>query len=77
MQGQWKLIQFEWVSTTYVAVAVVKRVANPFFSQNIRRANDQPAHLLPPALWGILPVYGGGVQKIFFENELVFLDIIF
>ena len=59
-------------------MAVVKKeLTNPLFSLNIRWATAHPAHLFPPALWGILPVYGGGVQNNFFENELVFLDIIF
>ena len=61
-----------------MAVAIVKKdLTNPLFSLNIWRANAHPTQLLPPALWGILPVYGGGVQNNFFENELVFLDIIF
>ena len=57
----------------YVAVAVVKKeLINPLFFLNIRWAFAHPAHLLPPALWGILPVYGGDVQNIFLKMNSFF-----
>ena len=60
-------------SPTYIAVAVVKKeLTNPLFSLNIRWINAHPAHLLPPALWGILPVYGCGVQNIFLKMNSFF-----
>ena len=40
-QGQWKLLEFGWASTTYIAVPVGRKVlTNPVFPKNIGWANS-------------------------------------